>query len=183
MPGDADGEETTQEPDPQERPREAPVERFLALSLRLNYIPVAVLLVAGLGAFVYGTVVFVHSVGQIVDHPFPVSHEIGEFLVGVDLFLIGATLLIAAVGFYELFIGQVGFGPDDRMPRWLEMRDLNDLKGRIIAMIVLVLAVSFVEVVVDLPSGRRVLDFGAGIALVMVALTIFARLGHGGSES
>jgi uncharacterized membrane protein YqhA len=64
------------------------------------------------------------------------------------------------------------------------MRDLNDLKGRIIGMIVLVVSVSFVEVVVDAPSGRQALDLGAGIALVIVALSIFLRLGgHGGESS
>jgi uncharacterized membrane protein YqhA len=183
MPNEPEGEGEGAKQETAPVTREESVERVLGWSLRLAYVPVVVLLLAGLGAFVYGTVVFVHSVGQIVDHPFPVSHEIGEFLVGVDLFLIGATLLIAAVGFYELFIGQVGFGPDDRMPRWLEMRDLNDLKARVIAMIVLVVSVTFVEVVVDSPSGQQALDLGGGIAAVIVALTIFLRLGGHPSKS
>ena len=55
--------------------REEDVERFLAWSLRLAYIPVAVLLLAGLGAFVYGTALFIHSVGLVVDHPFPIRHQ------------------------------------------------------------------------------------------------------------
>jgi uncharacterized membrane protein YqhA len=63
------------------------------------------------------------------------------------------------------------------------MRDLNDLKGRVIAMIVLVVSVSFAEVVVDAPSGKSALDLGAGIALVVLALTIFLRLTiHGGDR-
>jgi hypothetical protein len=41
----------------------------------LAYIPVAVLLLAGLGAFVYGTALFIHSVGLVVDHPFPIRHQ------------------------------------------------------------------------------------------------------------
>jgi hypothetical protein len=53
----------------------------------------------------------------------------------------------------------------------------------VIAMIVLVVSVSFVEVVVDTPSGRQVLDLGAGIAAVVVALTVFLRLGGRGSEN
>ena len=50
-------------------------------------------------------------------------------------------------------------------------------------MIVLVLGVSFVEVVVDGPSGRHALDLGTGIAVVIVALTIFLRLGGHGGET
>jgi uncharacterized membrane protein YqhA len=159
------------------------IERALAGSFRLALIPVVVLVLAALGAFVYGTAVFVHSVRGIVDHPFPVGHQIGLFLLDIDLFFIGGTLLIAAVGFYELFIREITFTDSTKLPSWLEMRDLNDLKGRVIAMIVLVVSVSFAEVVVDAPSGKSALDLGAGIALVVLALTIFLRLTiHGGDR-
>jgi hypothetical protein len=50
-------------------------------------------------------------------------------------------------------------------------------------MIVMVLAVSFVEVVVDAPDGHQALQLGAGIAVVIVAITIFLRWGgHNGSD-
>jgi uncharacterized membrane protein YqhA len=172
-----------QEPDPAGRTGSPQVERVLASSLLLVYIPVVILLLAGLGAFVYGGYVFVDSARRIVEHPIPVGHHIGSFLLDVDLLLIGATLLISALGLYELFIGEIHLGPSTRLPGWLEMHDLNDLKARVIAMIVLVVSVSFVEVVVDEPSGRHVLDLGAGIALVIVALTVFLRLGGHGGEN
>jgi len=185
-PGDGPGdglvdEPTLGEPGAGDGSREVTPERILVLSLRLVYIPAVILLLAALGAFVYGTVVFVHSVGEIADHPFPVSHQIGQFLLDIDLFLIGATSLISAVGFYELFVREIRRDGPNPMPKWLEMRDINDLKARVIAMIVLVLAVSFVEVVVDAPSGSQALDLGGGIAAVVVALTIFLRLGGHGS--
>ncbi len=157
-------------------------ERALAGSLLLAIIPVVVLVLAAIGAFVYATTVFVHSIQGIVDHPFPVGHQIGLFLLDIDLFFIGATLLIAAVGFYELFIRTIRFDSSTKMPAWLEMKDLNDLKGRVIAMIILVLAVSFAEVVVDSPTGDDALKLGAGVALVIVALTIFLRFSFSGSD-
>jgi uncharacterized membrane protein YqhA len=185
MPSEPDGEESKREaepvaPEPATRhgaSRDDDVERLLAWSLRLAYIPVAVLLLAGLGAFVYGTALFISSVGHVADHPFPIRHQIGLFLEDIDLFLIGATLLISAVGFYELFIREIHRDGSTRIPTWLEMRDLNDLKARVIAMIVLVVSITFVEVVVDSPSGQHALDLGGGIAAVIVALTIFLRLG------
>jgi uncharacterized membrane protein YqhA len=190
MPSEPDGEESKREaepvaPEPATRhgaSRDDDVERLLAWSLRLAYIPVAVLLLAGLGAFVYGTALFISSVGHVADHPFPIRHQIGLFLEDIDLFLIGATLLISAVGFYELFIREIHRDGSTRIPTWLEMRDLNDLKARVIAMIVLVVSVTFVEVVVDSPSGQQVLDLGGGIAAVVVALTIFLRLGGHASQ-
>ena len=157
-------------------------EWSLDLSRGLILIPVVVLVLAAAGAFVYGAYVFVHSVGEVVDHPLPVGRKIGLFLVEVDLFLIGATLLIAAIGFYELFISRVEAGSVRRMPRWLEMHDLNDLKARVIAMIVLVASVSFVQAVVDFDSGREILELGGGIGLVVGALTIFVRFGSHGER-
>lgn len=161
------------------RPLEAGTERILTASLRLTIIPVAVLILAGFGAFAYGIAVFIHSIQSIVGHPFPVGNQIGLFLLDIDLFLIGVTFLISAIGLYELFIREIPGDAAIGLPAWLEIRDLNDLKGRVVAMIVLVLSVSFVEVAVDSPSGRQVLELGGGIALVIVALTIFVRLtGH-----
>jgi len=158
-------------------PLEARTERVLAASLRLMVIPVAVLLLSGLGAFAYAIALFIHAVQSIVQHPFPVGHQVGLFLLEIDLFLIGATLLISAVGLYELFVSEIHAGAGLSLPGWLDMRDLNDLKGRVIAMIVLVLSVSFLEVAVDAPdNGRQVLELGGGVALVIVALTVFTRL-------
>jgi uncharacterized membrane protein YqhA len=167
-------------PGPGRRPRPVTgAERSLATSLRLAIIPVAVLVLAAAGAFVYGAAVFVDSVVEIARHPFPVGHQVGLFLLDIDLFLIGATLLISAVGFYELFIREISVDGVTRMPAWLEMRDLNDLKGRVIAMIVMVLAVSFVELAVDSQDGLQVLELGGGVAVVILALTAFLRLtGH-----
>ena len=59
------------------------------------------------------------------------------------------------------------------------MNDLNDLKARVISMVVLVLAVVFTEEAVDSPDGLHILEFGGAITLIIVALTVFVRLsGH-----
>jgi uncharacterized membrane protein YqhA len=169
-------------PEPRRLPGAAAerVERSLAASLSLAIVPVAFLILAALGAFVYGAAVFVDSVRTIARHPFPVGHQVGLFLLDIDLFLIGATLLISAIGFYELFIGEIRVRGVARMPAWLEMRDLNDLKGRVLAMIVMVLAVTFVELAVDADNGLTILETGGGVAVVILGVTAFLRLtGHG----
>lgn len=144
-------------------------------------LPVAILLLGALGAFVYGVAYFVDSVRVIVDHPFPIGRNIGLFVVLIDLSLVGVTLLIAAVGLFELFLVSDGPRQGRRLlPEWLVIRDLNDLKARVISMIVLVSAVSFIDLVVDFRAGRDVLYLGAGVALVIVALTVFVRFGGKG---
>lgn len=156
------------------------IERWLAALRWLVLVPVGFLLLAATGAFAYGGAVFVHGVTEVVAHAFPVGSRIGLFLLVVDFFLIGATLVIAALGFFDLFVSPGAADRNARMPQWLRMRDLNDLKARVIAMIVLVVSVSFVQEVVDVASPLRVLELGAAVALVIGALTLFLSFGgHG----
>jgi uncharacterized membrane protein YqhA len=152
-------------------------QRLLSGSRALVMIPVAVLVATALGAFAYGAYYFGRSVRDVIEHPAPAAANIAGSLTVIDLFLIGATMLIAAIGFYELFINRVHSPGTRPLPPWLLMRDLNDLKAPVIAMIVLVAAVSFIEVLVDFRSGREVLELGAGVALVIAALTRFLRFG------
>ncbi len=154
------------------------VERTLVASLRLAYLPVAFLLLAALGVFVYAVAVLINALASIIKHPFPVGHHIGSFLLVFDLFLIGSTALISAIGFYELFIGDIRVGGVDVLPAWLAMHDLNELKSRVVSMIVLVLAVGFVEVAVDSPGGLDILETGGGVTVVILALTAFLRWGN-----
>lgn len=154
------------------------LELALTRSRSVIAIPIAVLIVAAVAAFVYGAAAFIKGVTEVAGQPFPIGNRIGIFLLVIDLFLIGATLLIAAIGFYELFFERVGGDGGGRMPRWLQMDDLNDLKARVLSMIVLIVAVSFVEAVVDEVPGVEVLELGGGIGIVVVALTAFIRYGE-----
>jgi uncharacterized protein (TIGR00645 family) len=164
------------------RPRSAQMlrlsENVLESARYAIVVPVVVLLLASLGAFVYSIAFMVKAMAHIVDHPFPIGRNIGFFVVLVDLLLVGVTLLIAGVGLYELFVSpQRGEEGTKLLPGWLVMRDLNDLKARVVSMIVLVSAVSFIDLVVDFQAGKDVLYLGAGVALVIGALTFFLRFG------
>jgi uncharacterized membrane protein YqhA len=154
-------------------------ERGLSLSRVVVVVPVIVLLLAAMASFAYGTEVFVRSVVHVVDDPQLTSHNLGFLLLLTDLFLIGATLMIAAFGFYDLFVGTIGAsGPGGRLPGWLRMHDLNDLKARVISMIILVAAVSFVDDVVESKGGRDTLYLGVGVGVVIAALTAFLHFGR-----
>jgi len=158
-----------------------PFERGLSLSRVVVVVPVIVLLLAAIASFAYGTEVFVRSVTHVVDDPQLTSHNLGFLLLLTDLFLIGATLMIAAFGFYDLFIGRIGArGRGSRLPAWLRMHDLNDLKARVVSMIILVAAVSFVDDVVESKGGLDTLYIGVGVGVVIAALTAFLHFGRMG---
>jgi uncharacterized membrane protein YqhA len=154
-------------------------ERALSLSRVVVIVPVIVLLLSAMASFAYGTDVFVRSVTRVVDDPELTSHNLGFLLLLTDLFLIGATLMIAAFGFYDLFIGTIGASaPGVRLPGWLRMHDLDDLKARVVSMIILVAAVSFVVVAVESKGGLDTLYLGVGVAVVIAALTAFLHFGR-----
>jgi uncharacterized membrane protein YqhA len=172
--------ETTEGPEAPPSVIERGFNRGISITRVLMTVPVVVLVLSALSAFAYGTDVFVNAFREVVRHPLPVTDKISYFLVIIDLFLIGATLLIAAIGLYELFVrGGQARRPGSPLPQWLEMRDLNDLKARVVAMAVLLSATTFIEVLVDeAATGTYVLEVGGAVAVVIVALTLFLRYGE-----
>ena len=167
-------------------PLQRDFERGLSLAQLAVVLPVVVLVLSGVGAYVYGAVYAVHSVADIVNHPFT-AHNLRLFLTEIDLFLIGATLIIAAIGLYELFVSRIDPAHTRRpVPAWLEMNDLNDLKARGISMIILVVAVTFTDVLLEFPRHElELLYLAAGVAVFIIALTIYLRFGsaNGGDHA
>ena len=90
------------------------------------------------------------------------------FIELTDLFLLATVLYVMAIGLFELFV-------DDRLdlPHWLEIHDLNDLKEKLIGVLVVVMGVVFLGQVVTWDGERDLLRYGAGNALVITALTWF----------
>jgi uncharacterized membrane protein YqhA len=89
----------------------------------------------------------------------------------VDLFLLGTVFYIVALGLYELFIDETL-----ELPHWLEIHNLDDLKNKLVGVVVVVLAVLFLGQVVTWNGERDLLHFGAAIAMVIAALTWFLSL-------
>jgi len=97
-----------------------------------------------------------------------------EFIEIVDLFLLGTVFYIIAVGLYELFISS-----DVALPTWLEIKTLDDLKNKLIAVVIVVLGVLFLGQVVGWDGERDLLGYGAACALVIAALTYFLSIKTG----
>ena len=83
----------------------------------------------------------------------------------IDLFLLGTTLYIIALGLYDLFIDNTL-----PMPSWLHFRSLDDLKERILSVVVVLLAVSFLGDIVNWDGGTSILSLGVAVGIVLLAL-------------
>ena len=121
--------------------------------------------------FVNASHVAGRTAGHVVTHALAATPNVSDFLVVIDLFLVKATTLIAALGPCVLFIN-AGDGHGLALSRWLEMRDLDDLKTRVVSVIDLEVAVTFAEVLVGLSRPSAVFEAGTGEAVVIAAPTL-----------
>ena len=62
------------------------------------------------------------------------------------------------------------------VPQWLRTGDVDDLKFKLAGIVVVMLAVLFLEEVIGWGSGRDLLPLGIAIAAMIVALSYFIRV-------
>jgi|TARA_B100000524_G_scaffold327320_1_gene211347 uncharacterized membrane protein YqhA len=73
-----------------------------------------------------------------------------KIISSIDLFLIGIVLLIFGFGVYELFISEIDFAKGKFADSTLKINSLDQLKNKIIKVIIIVLIVKFFEKVLKL---------------------------------
>ena len=106
---------------------------------------------------------FTHAVGLV-----ELAIELVEF---TDMYLLAVALYIVALGLVTLFI-------TDRipLPAWLSFHDFDDLKERLVSVIIVMLGVFFLGEVLKGASGLDLIWLAASIALIIGALTVFVKL-------
>lgn len=97
------------------------------------------------------------------------KESIVSVLTAVDAILLGTVLLVIGYGLFELFI-------DDELPvpLWLRVYDLDDLKSKLIGVVVAIIAVVFVGIFVDANRSADVISYGVGAGALVAGLAIFA---------
>ena len=73
------------------------------------------------------------------------SQILYKIISAVDLYLIGVVLLIFGFGIYELFISKIDVARRNVSVTILEIESLDELKNKIVKVIVMVLIVSFLK--------------------------------------
>ena len=93
------------------------------------------------------------------------------FLLIVDIFLIATTLLIFTISLYELFIGEID------APDWMIAHSLDDLKVKLSSMMVLVMAIKFLEIFMKGGDAQELFWTALAISLVSGVLIVFGYFG------
>ncbi|MDQ1080624.1 YqhA family protein [Pseudoroseomonas cervicalis] len=148
------------------------ISRILAASRFIMVLPFAMTLLCSVVLILCQCVAMLSLLAELLLHP-ELSPRMVKLLAvrvieAVDVFLIGIALYIIGIGLYTLFV-------DDRIriPAWLRLAGLEDLKSNLVGVVIAVLAVMFLGEAVAWEGGTDIAAFGASCALVIAALSFF----------
>ncbi len=129
---------------------------------------------SAISLFILGSYEIIYAIikkNPITNSEFKNEHYemLSLLITGIDLYLIGVVLLIFGFGIYELFISKIDIARQDEGVTILEIENLDELKNKIIKVIIMVLIVSFFERILKMSS-----DYDTPIEMFYFAGSIFA---------
>jgi uncharacterized membrane protein YqhA len=133
---------------------------WLARSTWLVLIGVVGLLGTSVIAFVWGVAKTWSLAQTLLDDGSSSDQAVVLLLEAIDIYLTATVLIILAIGLFELFIKQID------LPGWLVINTLDDLKGKLLDILVIVLAIKFVEKLVSADEALDVLWYGIAVGIV-----------------
>jgi uncharacterized membrane protein YqhA len=145
------------------------MKRILGLTRYVVFVPAIASIIGAVLLMAQGSLEILQVVFNALTSEFGLKETIVEVLTAVDAILLGTVLLVIGYGLYELFIDA-----EIEVPLWLRVEDLDDLKSKLIGVVVAILAVVFVGVFVDSNRSDDVISYGVGAGALVVGLAIFA---------
>ena len=133
--------------------------------------------------FLAGSIEIYHILVGFVQHGGSLDKaEILKGIIGaVDYYLIGLVLIIFSFGIYELFISEIDIArAEGGIGSILDIDNLDDLKNKIIKVIIMVLIVTFFERILsmDFANSTDMLAMAVSICLICVGVYFLGRHGH-----
>lgn len=126
------------------------------------------LFILGLAVLIYTFIEGAFVIGKILKFSTTEDTVIYSAMGVVDLILLSFSIFIASIGIYELFVS-----PIERLPEWLQVKDLDALKSMLVKVIILVMGISFMGRVITWDGDENLLNFGIAIGVVILALSYF----------
>lgn len=145
------------------------MRKILGLTRYAVFVPAVAAIIGALLLMAQGSISILMIVVDAVLNNSYLKETIVEVLTAVDAILLGTVLLVIGYGLYELFVD-----PKLEVPVWLEVRDLDDLKSKLIGVVVAIIAVVFVGVFVDVNRAADVVAYGVGAGALVAGLALFA---------
>lgn len=155
------------------------MKRLLGLTRYAVVIPALASILGALLLMAQGSFAMVLAVIDSLESQYGLKETIVEVLTAIDAILLGTVLLVIGYGLYELFIDT-----DIDVPMWLRVEDLDDLKSKLIGVVVAIIAVVYVGVFVDSNRADDVIAYGVGAGALVAGLALFTfATGKAGKKS
>jgi uncharacterized membrane protein YqhA len=144
------------------------MRRLIELSRYVVAVPAVGSIIGAFILMVIGTWEILRSLIKLFDTAIPLKESVVSILTAVDTLLLATVLLVIGYGLYELFVDA-----DVELPPWLEIRSLDDLKAKLIGVVVAIIAVVFLGILVDSTDANDVMLIGVGAGAVVLGLAAF----------
>ena len=145
------------------------MKRLMSVTRYAVLVPALASIVGALLLMAQGSYEMVMAVIDTTVEGSSLKQTIVEVLTAVDAILLGTVLLVIGYGLYELFIDA-----ELNVPLWLRVENLDDLKSKLIGVVVAIIAVVFVGVFVDSNRTDDVISYGVGAGALVLGLAVFA---------
>ncbi|MBM3722207.1 MAG: YqhA family protein [Actinobacteria bacterium] len=145
------------------------MKRVIGLTRYAVFVPALASIFGGILLMAQGSIAIAIVVVDAILNDLGLKETIVEVLTAIDAILLGTVILVIGYGLYELFIDA-----NIDVPRWLRVRDLDELKSKLIGVVVAILAVVFVGVFVDSNRSDDVISYGVGAGALVLGLAVFA---------
>ena len=145
------------------------MRRIVELSRYVVILPSLGSLIGGVILIVIGLWEMAAAAVKLVQPGVALKESTVSVLAAVDTLLLATVLLVIGYGLYELFV-------DDsvELPAWLQIHSLHDLKGKLIGVVVAVIAVVFLGELVKASDPEATMMFGLGAGALVLALAAFS---------
>jgi uncharacterized membrane protein YqhA len=140
------------------------METLLNKTRYVAVIGVFALLVASIGAFGWAGLKTITALNSILASYGQDDYITTALIQVIDSVLIASVLLVSAASIYEIFIAKLS------LPSGMTAHNLYELKSKLSNIVVLAMALKFLEHLVEWKDASNTLLFGISIAVVSVAL-------------
>jgi uncharacterized membrane protein YqhA len=147
------------------------LKTILEKSRYLAFVGIISLLTASIASFTWGAIKTYTVILLIITSPGADKKITIGFIEIIDTFLIATAIIIFMLSLYELFIDKID------VPEWMLAHDLYELKGKLSSMIVLVMAVKFLEKFMEARDAIELVRLAIATTLVSAVLIAFGYFG------
>ncbi len=146
--------------------------RGFGLTLLIVEIGVLSSFLFSLALYIFGTVQTVRELWRAlpsIGQPEATRKLLISAIEQTDVLLVATALLIISVGLQALFVQRL-----DDLPGWLHIRTFDDLKNKLLGIVIVALIVEFFKAALKWDGTSNILTLALALAVVILAATAYS---------